>query len=266
MATVISAGSLRDYRALEARHAPWRPALIAALAGVAIIAGTYALLPRLPHQVIDFMCRGFLLRDMGGVLLFNDYTGVYFMTFFAGLVGLLGVVVTPREERKIELLLSKPVRASDLLAARTWPVLGMTALVGLTMAGACAASVVPYAGPGASVSVAGAFGASLMLTAVVLVEIALLSVLFVRISDGMNALLIGLTVALIPLIPSAVFLYRPDLFEGHPRVTSLTVIANLVWYDSTLSWLGPTALAVALAFAALLVRAGGALLERADRV
>lgn len=256
--------SLAEYRRAEARHAPRGIALYAAIAGVAMIVGCQLLFPRLPAQVNDFLKTAFHLADLGAVVLFNDYLAVYFSAFFVGMFGLLGVVVGPREEHQLELLLSKPVPAADFLAARTWPVLVMTTLVGVGLAVTCAAATLPY--PHASVSPAGALGAGLALTALVLVQMTALSVVFVRVAESMNAVLLALMVALIPMLPSAVFLYRPDLYADRPALADVIVLANLVWFDGTLVWLGPALLLVALACAALGVRAGGRLLTRAGRI
>jgi hypothetical protein len=257
--------SLTDYRRAEARHAPYRLALYAGLAGVVMIAGCQLLLPRMPAQVIDFLRVAFHLTDLGGVVLFNDYAAVYFCTFFVGMFGLLGVVVGPREEHALELLLSKPLPAADFLAARTWPVLAMTTLVGVALAVACAAATLPYLGASSSVSPAGALGAGLAMTAVVLVQLTALSVVYVRVAESMNAVLVALLLALVPMMPTAVFLYRPDLFAGRPGLTAATVLANLVWYEGTLVWLGPALLLAALLCAIVGVRTGGLLLARAGQ-
>lgn len=251
---------LHTYRRLEALHAPWRSFQAALLTGVGMVAGCQWLLPKLPAPAIELMRVGFRLDDMAAVVLFNDYAAVYFCTFFVGLVGMLGVVAVPREERRLELLLVKPVPAGTLLAARTWPVLAMTASVGLGISLACAASAWSLGG---SVAPAGALGAGLMMTAAVVLELAALGVLFVRTTDTMHAVLIALLTALLPLMPTAAFLYRPDVFVGHDALTAALVTANLVWYADTLVWLGPAALGVALVVAAGLVRAGGGRLARA---
>jgi hypothetical protein len=77
------------------------------------------------------------------------------------------------------------------------------------------------------------------MTAIVLVQLTALSIVFVRLVESMNAVLLALLVALVPMLPSAVFLYRPDLFAGRPELAAVTVLANLVWYDATMAWLGP---------------------------
>lgn len=256
---------LADYRRAELRQAPYRIALYTCLAGLAMIAGCQLLFTRMPMQVIDFMRAAFHLGDLGGVVLFNDYVAVYFCAFFVGMFGLLGVVVGPREEHQLELLLSKPVPAADFLAARTWPVLTMLTVVGVVLAAGCALATLPYLGTHSSVSPAGALGAGLAMTAMVLVQVTALSVAFVRVAESMNALLLALLVALVPMLPSAVFLYRPDLFVDRPDLAAVTVLANLVWYDEILAWLGPTLLVLALLLAVVGVRAGGRLLTRASR-
>jgi hypothetical protein len=255
--------SLRDYRLLEARHASWRVPALTAAVGVALVVLTHLLFVRMPRQVIVFMERAFQLRDMGGVLLANDYLAVYLIVFFVGVVGMLGVVVTAREEHQLELLLSKPVRAAQFLAARTWPVLASTAGVGLVMALTCAIAIQPYTGPGASVSSRGAFGASLMLAALALVLLSLLNVFFLWVRDGFHALLIAFVAWFLPMLPTATYLYRPDLFEGRELLLA-TVMVNLVWYDATLAWLGPLAFGGSLVSAALFLWLGGVVLERTD--
>jgi ABC-type Na+ efflux pump permease subunit len=252
--------ALNSYYRLEAAHAPWRLAGVGVAVGVVVVAACQWLFPRMPAPAIDLMKTGFRLDDMAAVVLFNDYAAVYFVAEFVGLVGLLGVVAVPREERRLELLLAKPVPASALLAARTWPVLGMTAAVGLGISLACAASAWSMGG---SVEPAGALGSGLLMTALVVLELAALGVVFVRSTDTMQAVLIALLVALAPLMPTATFLYRPDLFVGRDGLASALVTASTVWHGGTLAWLGPLALVVALAAGWLLIGVAGRRLARA---
>ncbi len=256
--------SLRDYRLLEARHAPWRVPALTAAVGVAIVVLTHVLFVRMPRQVITFMERAFQLQDMGGVLLANDYMAVYLIVFFVGVVGMLGVVVMAREEHQLELLLSKPIRPGQFLSARTWPVIASTSGVGLVMALTCAIAIQPYTGEGASVTVRGAFGASLMLCAINLVLLSLLNILFLWVRDGFHALLIAFVAWFLPMLPTATYLYRPDLFVGRESLETATVLVNLVWHDATFAWLGPLAFGGALVSAALFIWLGGAVLERTD--
>jgi hypothetical protein len=253
--------ALREYRRAEFARAPRRGALVAVLTGVVLVAGCQWIFFHLPAQVIGFMRAAFRLRDLGGVVLFNDYLGVYFLAFGVGLGGLLGAVVRPREERLLELLLAKPVPAPVFLAARTWPALVHAAAVGVGVSLTCAAAAATF--PGSSVTPAGALGAGLALTSLALLELAALGVWFVRVRDGATATLVALLLALLPLMPTAVFLYRPDVFVGRDALASAIVAANLVWHDAALVWIGPAALVLELAASALLVRAGGRALTRA---
>ena len=104
------------------------------------------------------------------------------------------------------------------------------------------------------------------MTALVLLQLTALSLAFVRVVESMNAVLLALLVALVPMLPSAVYVYRPDLFADRPELAATTVLANLVWYDDALAWLGPALLLLALACAVVGVRAGGRLLASADRL
>src|SRR5690606_3271203 len=121
--------TLGDHILREWRHTSWRAPVIMALVGAGCVVFNHLVLPVFPERVIAFMRVGFLLEDMAGVLVFNDLMGVYMPTFFVGLSGSLGVVLSAREEHRLELLLAKPVRASDFIAARTLPVLAWTAAV-----------------------------------------------------------------------------------------------------------------------------------------
>lgn len=255
---------LRDHLRREWGQAPRRGPLLMALVGVACVLFNHLILPRFPAGVIAFMRRGFVLEDLAGVLLFNDLIGVYFPTFFVGLAGSLGVVVTAREEQRLELLLAKPVRAADFVAARMVPVLASTAGVGLAIAVATALAAALHTGVGTSVSPAGALGGGLALTGLAVVLIAALQIPFVRVRDPFVGLLVAAGLWLATVIPTAVLLYRPDAFAGRPALLHAIAMPSLIWHEATLAWLGPLVLALALPLAALLARAAGALLERSD--
>jgi len=102
-----------------------------------------------------------------------------------------------------------------------------------------------------------------MMTAAVVLELAALGVALVRTTEAMYAVFLALLVAILPLMPTAVFLYRPDAFDGHTALTTVVVVASLVWNGATLVWLGPLALVLALVVAAGLIRIAGRGLARA---
>ncbi|MDI1428459.1 hypothetical protein [Polyangium sorediatum] len=256
--------SLRDYFLLEARHAPRRAPIVAALVGGLGVLGTHALLVRFPARALHFLEQAFDLRGLASVLLINDLMAAYFAPYFVGLAGLLGAIVTAREEGQLEVLLAKPIHARVLLAARVGPILGAAALTGAAIAIATGLSILPHLAPGDMVSAAGALGGGLFLTAFALLLLALLLPLLVRMRDAFHALLVGSLVWLLPLMPTAVMIYRPDVYEGRAALRSAITLPSLVWHDAAAAWIGPLGLILVASLCALFVRIAGHVLERTD--
>ncbi|WP_437571077.1 hypothetical protein [Sorangium sp. So ce542] len=263
-ATAPAVGSLRGYFAHEARRAPRRTSLAAAIAGALVVLGTHALLVRMPAQLIRFMEQAFGIEGMAAVLLINDLLAVYFVAYFVALAGLVDATVTAREEHRLEILLAKPIRARVLLAARTAPSLLAGAGAGAAVAACTALAVAPHIAANDMVSAAGALGGGLALVALALALLSALLPLFARMRDGFHALLVASAVWLAPLLPTAAFMYRPDAFEAREGLRDAVVLASLLWNDATSAWLGPAALALAVPLAAIAIAAAGVLLERAD--
>lgn len=258
--------SLRDYVLLEWRHAPRRATLAVAVGGIVTVIFTHIIFPLFPDRAIQFMMRGFRLHDMAGVLLLNDLMGVYFPTYFLGLALSLSVVLTAREEHRLEILLAKPVRPAQFVMVRALPILASALFVGIIASIACAVAIAIHAAPGSSVGPLGSLGGGFALTALALVLISALQIPFVRIRDPFQGLLVASFLFLMSAMPAAVLLYRPDVFEGHDFVLHTFVMTTLVWHDKTLAWLGPILLVASLPISVLLVRSAGALLERSEGV
>ncbi|MEZ4451830.1 MAG: hypothetical protein R3B09_20370 [Nannocystaceae bacterium] len=256
--------TLADHLRREWRITPRRGPTIMALVGVLSVAFTHLVLPLFPERAILFMQRGFRLEDLAGVLVLNDLMAIYFPTFFVGLAGSLGVVLMSREEHRLEILLAKPVRAADLIAARALPMLAMTAGVGVATSLAAAIAMTLHAGIGESVTAIGTLGAGLFLTALAVVLLAALQILFVRLRDPFTGILLGSAVWFMTSIPTAALLYRPDAFAGREALTDLVVVPSLLWHEAAAVWLGPLALLVAAPLAVLLTRVAGRTLERGD--
>lgn len=261
-----NSGSLRDYTRLEWQHAPRRAILSFAFGGVFIILFTHLVIPLFPDRAIQFMMRGFRVSDMPAVLLINDLMGIYFPVYFLGLASSLGVVLTAREEHRLEILLAKPVRPAQFVQARVMPILAGAVFVGIVSSLACAVAIAVHSDPGASVSFGGAFGAGLALTALALVLVGALQIPFVRLREPFQGLLAASFLFLITTMPSAVLLYRPDAYEGHETLLNTIVMVTLVWHDERLVWLGPVLLVVAIPISLALVRVAGAVLERSDGI
>lgn len=256
--------SLRAYYRIEARSAPWRIPLAASLAGAAAILGAHAIVAGLPARVIVFFEQAFRVQGMAAVLVMNDFLAVYFVAFFVAIAGSLQSTVAAREENRLEILMAKPLRGRSFLAARVLPILCGAAASGIAVGTTISVAIAEHVGPAATVTVAGAFGASLLLTALGVSLAALLLPLFVRLGDTFLALLLACLAWLVPVMPTAAFMYRPDLFEGRPVLSELVVLSSLVWNDSDVVWVGPVALLVAAVGSMLLVAVAGRVLERGD--
>lgn len=256
---------LARYRRLEARHALGRAPLVGLVAGVGLLVATQVVLPLVPQTAIHLLEQAFRIRGMGAVVLLNDYLAVSTVLYFVGIAQLLQVIVGPREERQLDLLLTKPIAPATFLAARTTPVLVATGALGVLLSLGCALAMAPYAAAGADGTVLGAFGAGLVVTAVTILQLAVANIVFLRIADGFQALLVAFVLWVVPLLPASAFIYRPDLFEGSATATSALVApANLLWHDGAMPIVAGVALLVAGIAAAALVRLGGWGLGRMD--
>jgi len=238
---------LRRYRLIEARHAlGWLP-VVSLLVGIAIVVFTAMFMPLFPTPVITFMERAFLIRGMGAVILVNEYVGIYLMAFFGGAAGLMRALVEPRENRSLEMLLSKPISRRAFLMARVGPILLTSAGVGGVLSLVLGFVIWPFTGEGSNVSVAGAIGAGLIFTALAVLLLCVLVIPLLLVRDAFQGLLIAFGMWILPMFPTAVLLYRPDVYEGRDRLRDLLVLGpNFLWYDASVPLL--TALALAMAF------------------
>lgn len=257
--------TLRRYRLLEARHAlGWLP-LVSLLVGLFIVVVTAELMLLFPAPVITFLERVFLIRGMGAVILVNEYIGIYLMAFFGGVMGLMRALVEPRENRSLEMLLSKPVSRRAFLMARVGPILLSSAAVGVVLSLVLGLVVRPFTGEGSTVSVAGAIGAGFIFTALAVLLLCVLVIPLLLVRDAFQGLLIAFAMWMVPMFPSAVLLYRPDLFEGRERLRELIVLGpNLVWYDTSVPRLAALSLAVALVLSWGALVLGTRVFERAE--
>jgi hypothetical protein len=263
---MIKTTSLLGYFALEARRAAGAPVGAALVAGLVLLGATQVLLPLLPESAISLLRQAFHLRGMASVVLLNDYLAVYAVLFFGGVAQLFGVVALPREARTLDLLLAKPVTGAQFVTARALPVLASTVAQGGILALACGAAAAFAASEPGDSTAAGAFAATLVLTAGVVVLLALVNLILVRVADTAQGLLIAFVAWTLPLLPASVMVYRPDLFEGHALTASLLVLpANLVWHEAAMLAAAPAALAAAMAIALALTAGAGVLLERGER-
>ena len=126
------------------------------------------------------------------------------------------------------------------------PAVLSSVIVGVVMSVVTGLVVRPYTGEGAPVSVAGAMGAGLFLTALAVLLLAVLVIPLLRVADTFQGLIIAFVLWVVTMMPLAALLYRPDLFEGRERLRDLFVLGpNLIWFDSEMLRLGVLALGVA---------------------
>lgn len=260
----MSAGPAWSYVRAEAAATPRRAAIGVTLAAVGGLALSHAVIPHFPDAAIGLLLQGFRLRTLGGVMLFNDVVAIYFAAFYVGLAGLVEGLVVAREQHRLELLLAKPVTPQGFLAARTGTVLLTSVLVGVAVTLAMLVALAGHFGDGAEISILGALGAGLFVTAIALVQLAALESLLVRMRESFFALLAGSAVWLATVMPSAVLLYRPDLLDPRPWLADAITVSSLVWHGAQLTWLGPCALAMAVPCAIACVWAAGRVLARTD--
>ena len=132
------------------------------------------------------------------------------------------------------------------------------------MSRATALLVRPFTGEG-SVSVAGTIGSGLWLTALAVLLLSLLVLPLLRVHDTFQGLLIAFGIWVLPMMPTAVLLYRPDLFEGKERLRDLLALGpNLVWFDASMLRLGLLSLAVAFVVSWGALALGGRVFERTE--
>ncbi|PTL80885.1 ABC transporter permease [Vitiosangium sp. GDMCC 1.1324] len=256
---------LRRYHVIEARHAVgWMP-LVSLVVGIGIVVFTAVLLPLLPAAVHSFMERAFLIRGLGAVILLNEYTAISMLAFFTGATALMRALVEPRENRSLEMLLSKPISRRAFLSARVGPILLASTVVGAGMSLVTGLVVRPFTGEGSIVSVAGAIGSGLVFTALAVLLLSVLVLPLLRVRDAFQGLLIAFALWMVPMFPSAVLLYRPDLYEGRDRLRDLIVLGpNLLWYDAAAPLLGVLALVVAFVGAWGALMLGARVFERTE--
>ncbi|EYF04738.1 hypothetical protein [Chondromyces apiculatus] len=230
-----------EYRLALARG-PALPLLVA-LANLALISW---IIPRLPAPVLDFLRHAFHVQTMADLVLLNDYIAIYLLLYLPGAFALTRVFVRPAEEHELDLYLTKPVTRRHYVIARTVPTLTLTGASGVVLALVTAAKVTVLHPPADALAV---FTAVVTLTALVLALLALLNVVYLHLGEVDNALLVASALGLAPLIPGALFLYRPDLLTDPLAAALLVLPANLLWAPA---WMPTIALAsVTLAAAAI---------------
>lgn len=256
--------SLRRYRLLEARYSLGWATPLGVLLGVLMVMVCNILVPRMPATALGLLERTMLLRGVGAVTLVNDYLGVYFITYFIGVSGLLRALVEPREQRSLEVLLSKPLPYRVFLEARVRPVLLSAGVVGGAISLAQGLAAIPFLHEGA-VSIAGAVGSGLALTALSVALLCVAVVPLLRVRDTFQGLVVAFAVWMVTMLPGIALMYRPDVYEGREQVRNLLAVpANMIWFDAYMPYVAVGMLAVALGASRLALALGARVLERTE--
>lgn len=236
---------------------------VAAFTGLAALGVFVAWwLPKFPEGVFRFFVTIFQMRNWTEIVLVNNYTGLFFFLFWIGVFEVLRICVQPREERYLDLFLSKPVDRRLFMIAKLGPI-----LVGLTVMGALAAAVhgwamhvleMPLDWPAYR-------GASAIVVSLTVCLVAVVNLLLVNSRDSHSAIMIACAPALLAMVPGVVYLYRPDVYETVPRLAAVIVFpGNLVWQGAWAARWGMAVSAGWLALAAVLALLAGERLRRSE--
>jgi ABC-type transport system involved in multi-copper enzyme maturation permease subunit len=236
---------------------------VVALASLCLMGLTLAFwLPTFPASIRRFFEQVFGLDGWPQIVVANDFAGLFFFIYWVGVFDVLAIYVVPLEERQLDIYLSKPLTRREYLFAKVIPPAVTMIGLGIVSAAACwfalAAAGLSY-DPLAYAAAAAAIPAAVVL----LVSIVNLAVLGAR--EIYSALLIAFVPIAVSILPSMIYMYRPDVFAGVPTLRDLIIFPmNLVWFpDFSRHWGFPLA-ATLLAIAAGLVTIAGWRIERRD--
>jgi hypothetical protein len=221
-------------------------------------------LPRFPDSVFRFFERVFRLPGWPEIVFANDLAGLFFFLYWVGVFDVLRVYVVPSEERYLDILLSKPLSRRAYLLAKLVPILLTIAGLGVV---ASAVNVAGMSAAGLAYDSLAVAGNSAVVVAWAVLLVALVNLLILGVRDSYTALLVAFVPIYVALLPSMVYLYRPDVFAAAPALRDVLVFpVNLVWYPEFAARRGWPLAGLMLGLAALLVALAGLRIERRDVV
>jgi hypothetical protein len=243
-------------RAFGRRHA----VIIACMALMGVVLAVW--LPTFPTSVYRLFQRVFQLAGWPEIAVANDMAGLYFFVYWVGVFDVLTIYVQPLEERRLDLLLSKPLTRAEYLLAKLLPVL--LTLLAIFVIGALA-HWLTLGAVGLSYPLRALIGANFALLAWTICLVSLVNMAVLGARDTHMALLVAFVPMAASILPSTIYMYRPDVFEAMPRLRALIVFPlNLVWYpDFSASW-GFALGSLFMGLSAALVAAAAWTLEKRD--
>lgn len=219
-------------------------------------------LPLFPRSVHRFFAGVLGLESWPEIVIANNFTGIFFCTYWIGAFDLLLISVVPREERYLDLLLSKPLTRRAYLMAKLVPILLIAIATGLI---AASAHWLGMRGAGLDYDPSAYAGSTAIVLAWSVCLIALTNVLILQSRDAYSALLIAFIPGFATMFPGAISMYRPDIFDGMPALRNLTAFPmNLLWFPEVGARQGWAIAAMMLAVAAAFIAWGGWRIERDD--
>lgn len=214
-------------RAELARAFGWRHAVVIvcmALMGIALAVW----LPTFPESVFRFFQRVFRLPAWPDIAVANDMTGLFFFVYWIGVFDVLAIYVQPVEERRLDLVLSKPLTRAEYLWAKLVPIL--LVVVALFVIGALAHWVALQVS-GLTYPLRALAGANFALLGWTMLLVCLVNLVVLWARDTYTALLIAFVPMLVTILPGTIYMYRPDIFETSTNIRDVVVFPlNLVWY------------------------------------
>lgn len=221
-----------------------------------------AWLPMFPESVLRFFQRVFALPAWPEIVFANALAAIFFFIYWLAVFDVLGIYVLPYEEGTLDLILSKPISRRTYVMARLAPIVAATILLGTMAAVACWAAM---SAAGLSYPFGPFLGATAATLAWTVLLIAVVNLLILGVRDSFSAAAVAFVPMFLAILPSMVFMYRPDLLESAPGLKDVAVFPmNLVWFPDVAERHGWSIAAAMLSFGCLAAMFAGAVLEHRD--
>lgn len=255
---LLSKPLLRQEWARQPRR--WQLVLLACELLIAVFVSW--LTPRLSEPVLQFLHRVFKLGTLTDIVLLNDYLSFYMLGFWLVFFELLAILVIPAEEGYLSLFFSKPLTRRQYLFTRLLPVLLLAFGIELALIFGSAGAILLLNGR-ADFSWGRYLAGSGISLSLGLLMVMLAQLLLLRLKDTYSAIVAAFAYWLLPVLPSSLMMYRPDLFEAHPDLRWWIVFpANLIWLEDGATYLAWGLVPLLLLLAAGALGLSAALLER----
>jgi hypothetical protein len=177
-------------------------------------------LPMFPESVLRFFQRVFVLPGWSEIVFANAVTGLFFFIYWLGVFDALAIYVLAYEERTLDLLLSKPVSRGRYMLMRLTPVVAIMVVIGAVAALVCWFAMRAV---GLHHAPAAFFGACAATIAWTVLLVAIVNLLVLNVRDSFSATVLAFVPMFLAILPSMIFMYRPDLLEPVPALQHVLV-------------------------------------------